>query len=65
VQRFIQETSGGTHEGMTFAILLIAGLLADQHHTRAGGALAENGPCADHPEPATPAACRRFAQGRE
>src|SRR5689334_11672645 len=42
-QRFVQDASGWSHEGMSLQVFLIARLLSDEHDRRMGGSFAKDG----------------------
>src|SRR5207237_10487912 len=61
-QAFLQQPAGGADEGLALEVLLVAGLLADQHELRALTALAEDGLGGVGPQLAAPAGQGRLLQ---
>src|SRR5688500_3963334 len=61
----VEQLAGGTHERAALAILIVAGLLADEHDLGLLGAFAEDGLRPGLPEIARLAALRRFAKRRQ
>src|SRR5207247_7005556 len=61
-ERVVEQTAGGSHEGMPGTIFLVAGLLTDEHHTRGHWAFAEHGLRADGPEVASLTPLRRISE---
>jgi len=61
-QRLVEESAGGADERSAGTVLLISGLLADEHDLGCGCALAEHGLGPELPERAGLATGRRLAQ---
>ncbi len=64
-ERLIEHSAGRAHEGFAGNVLLITGLLADEHNLRRLAAIAEHGLCCVLPQVARPAMRRRVTPRAE
>jgi hypothetical protein len=62
LQRAVEESAGGADERVTFDVLTVAGLFADDEQRRVSAAFAEDGLCAGAPQRTRTARRRRAAQ---
>ena len=64
-ERIVQQPPGRAHEGLPRLVLLVAGLLPDEHHRSGARALSEDGLGAELPKGAALAAGRRLVECRQ
>jgi hypothetical protein len=64
-QCFIEQTTGGSHEGLASQIFFVAWLFADKQHYRSASTFAEDGLCSAFPKIATFAIGCGCAQRRQ
>ena len=64
-ERLVEELAGGSHEWSAGKVLLVSGLLANEHDLGGGRPLAEDGLGSELPQAAALAACCGLAQSFE